>query len=194
MAEDAKVQIVSNDLIRRLLNNCEELGEGARLKVVDDYTQKLTNSGYRGEQLRRIIANGIKGYEGRRRRCIREGRKLHRSSVDSQGARITKKLLSKTNWFKKRRKGDRDPKEKQQGGREGAHKIAKGREQSVKSVLFVEQSPGGELAKRMREALRSMEPTMGFRIKVVERCGQALGSKFPLTNLLGGTNVGGRHV
>ena len=190
MAEDAKVQIVSNDLIRRLLNNSEELGEGARVKVVDDYAQKLTNSGYRGEQLRRIIANGIKGYEGRRRRCIREGRRLHRSSVDSQGARIRKKLLAKTNWFKKKRKGDRDSKDQQQGGRGGAHSRAKDREQAVKSILFVEQSPGGELAKRMRETLRSMEPTMGFRIKVVERCGQALGSKFPLTNLWEGNTCG----
>ena len=116
---------------------------------------------------------GIKGYEGRRRKCIREGRKLHRSSVDSQGARIRKKLLAKTNWFKKKRRCDKDNQDQQLGGRGGAHSRPKEREQCGKSILFVEQSPGGELAKRMRETLRSMEPTMGFRIKVVERCGEA---------------------
>ena len=69
MGEDAKVQVVSNDLVRRLLNNSEELGAGSKVEIVDNYSQKLSNGGYRGEQLRRIILNGIKGYEGKVRRC-----------------------------------------------------------------------------------------------------------------------------
>ena len=31
---------------------------------------------------------------------------------------------------------------------------------------------------------------MGFKIKVVERCGQSLGSKFPISNLWGGAKCG----
>ena len=194
MAEDAKVQIVSNDLVRRLLNTSEELGEEYRLRVVNDYTQKLANSGYKREQLKRIIANGIKGYEARKRRSIVEGRKLHRTSVDSQGARTRRKLLARTTWFKKRRNRSSD--EQHQGGRaiqggfrKGAVRKEEG-EPKVKSILFVEQSPEGELAKRMREVLKSMEPTLGFKIKVVERGGQPLGSKFPLTNLWDGATCG----
>ena len=64
------------------------------------------------------------------------------------------------------------------------------RELEVKSVLFVEQSPGGELAKRMRDVLRNMEPTMGFRVKVAERTGRSLGSQFPLTKLWEGAQCG----
>ena len=124
MAEDAKIQIVSNDLIRRLLNSSEELGRGAKVKVVDEYAQKLANSGYGREQIKRILCNGIKGYEGKLRRCREEGRKLHRSSVDSQGARVRKKLLARSNWFKKRKRKEdqttstRDVEDKEQATRE----------------------------------------------------------------------------
>ena len=186
MGEDAKIQILSNDLIRRLMNNSEQLGQGAKIKIVDDYSQKLLNSGFRGEQLRKIISNGIKGYEGKVRRCQEQGRMLHRTSTDSQGARIRKKLLSKTNWFKKRRRKEDDgasgSKEHEVQGtfRNGSRKL---KELELKSVLFVEQSPKGELASRLREALRRMEQTLGFRVKVVERTGRSLGSRFPLSSL-----------
>ena len=106
MGEDSKVQVVSNDPVRRLLNNSEELGGATKVKIVDEYTQKLVNSGYRGKQLRKIISNGIKGYEGKRRRAIRDGRNLHRTSVNSQGARISQKLQAKMAWLKKTRRGE----------------------------------------------------------------------------------------
>ena len=61
MAKDAKIQIVSNDLITRLLNSSEELGEGAKVKIVNDYTQKLANSVYNREQIRRVLCKWYKG-------------------------------------------------------------------------------------------------------------------------------------
>ena len=60
----------------------------------------------------------------------------------------------------------------------------------VRTILFVDQSPNGELARRMREKLRSLEETLGFRVKVVERVGQQLGSKFSLTTVWEGTKCG----
>ena len=56
--------------------------------------------------MQRIITNGIKGYENKRRRCLKDGRKLHRTAADSQGARSRKKLLAKSNWFRQRKKND----------------------------------------------------------------------------------------
>ena len=47
------------------------------------------------------MTNKIRGYENKRRRCLREGKKLHRTSADSQAARIGKKLIAKSSWFKK---------------------------------------------------------------------------------------------
>ena len=53
----------------------------------------------------------------------------------------------------------------------------------VRSVLFVEHTPGGMLAGRLREVLSGLEHILGFKIKVVERGGASLKSKFPLNTL-----------
>ena len=64
------------------------------VKVVDDYSQKLFNSGYGTAQVRRIILNGIKGYEKRLQESRSEGgRPLHRTAGESSGLRARKKLL-----------------------------------------------------------------------------------------------------
>ena len=57
------------------------------------------------------------------------------------------------------------------------------RELCVKTVLFLEQTPEGGLSRMMREMLRSMEPALGLKVKVVERTGQSLGSKCPQSGL-----------
>ena len=59
MEENIKIKIVANDLVRRLGNSLEELGEEEYTRVVDQYAQKLLNSGYSMEQTRNIIVSGI---------------------------------------------------------------------------------------------------------------------------------------
>ena len=54
----------------------------------------------------------------------------------------------------------------------------------------MENTPGGELARRLRELLNKNESILGFRIKVVERAGTPLARQFPLTNLFGGIPCG----
>ena len=50
MEQNTKIQIVSNDLVRRMCNTMEELGEQERHVVIDGYAQKLLNSGYSKEK------------------------------------------------------------------------------------------------------------------------------------------------
>ena len=76
MGENIKSQILSQDLIRRLLNTSEDLSNEYREHVVDEYGKKILNSGYTREQAIRILVNGIKGYENKRRRRIKEGEGL----------------------------------------------------------------------------------------------------------------------
>ena len=92
MNENSKIQVVANDLVRRLLNNCEDLGPEEYAKVVDQYAQKLLNSGYDHNQARRILITGIKGFEGKVRRYEEEKRRLRRTAKQSQGARIKKTI------------------------------------------------------------------------------------------------------
>ena len=61
MDDNSKMNILANDMRRRLLNTDEGLEEAVRGAVVDQYAVKLMRSGYGKEQTRKIIKNWIKG-------------------------------------------------------------------------------------------------------------------------------------
>ena len=103
MGEKAKVQTLTLEMIRRLLNSSEDLPRELLWEITDTYAKKLHNSGYNVEQVRKIILAGIKGYGAKRSRCKEEGRKLRRTAQESQGARQKNKLVGKATWFKKKR-------------------------------------------------------------------------------------------
>ena len=62
MGENAKHQILSQEMVRRLLNTSQGAQEGVLEEITDKYAEKLHNSGYRLEQIRKIILAGVKGY------------------------------------------------------------------------------------------------------------------------------------
>ena len=208
MDENTKMKILANDLTRRLLNTSESLGMDAKISVVDQYSQKLMNSGFRVEQIRRIVINGIKAYEKRVQESRSEGgRRLHRTAGESSAGRIRKKLLGKSEWFKKRKQkglgraattlgsaktsstSEAVPFKEQRGGkRAGSSRSSHSRGEEIKTnlktrtVLFIEQTKDGKLAKLVREVLRRLEPMMGFKVKVAERAGNCLKNTLPCTN------------
>ena len=159
--------------------------------IIDKFGQKLMNSGYSREQVKKITIAGIKGWGRRVKRCKEEGRKVWRSSRDSLESRMKTKLIGKSSWFKKR-KSTREQHSKLGGkmrSNPGAKKKPE-RTSTPRTVIFVEQTPGGELALKMREMFTRVEPMIGFSVKVVERTGRSLASMFPLTNLWEGTQCG----
>ena len=90
MNENTKIQVVSNDLVRRLLNSSEELGSKEKARIVDQYGQKLLDSGYSREQTIRILVAGIKGFEGKVERCRKEGRRLLTVVARAEGGALQK--------------------------------------------------------------------------------------------------------
>ena len=46
------------------------------------------------------------------------------------------------------------------------------------TVLFIEQTPMGELGRRLRELMSRLAPILGFSVKIVERTGSSLKSHF----------------
>ena len=164
-----------------MLNTKDDLGATYKGAVVDKYAEKVLLSRYSREQTVRIVKNGIKGYEGKRKRRLAEGRPLRNTAALSIGSRNKKKLLAKSNWFKKRsNKGSNDKYQSNGKAKKSSHQQ---RELETKTVLFVEYTEGGELASRLRELMKRLAPALGFNIKVVERAGAALKQKFPVTNL-----------
>ena len=100
--------------------------------------------------------------------------------------RVRKKLLAKTNRYRKG--GKEDQKRKSTKGH--IRKESQVKQLEHKTVIFVEQTPRGELAKRLRELMSRISPILGFGIKVVERSGCSLKSQFPQSSLWEGNHCG----
>ena len=97
MEENIKVQILANDVVRRLSNTQEELGSRQGARTITEYGKKLLNSGYQLDQVRSILVKGIKGYKSKKLRCKKEGRNFRSTGKESNLKRSKKKLLSKAN-------------------------------------------------------------------------------------------------
>ena len=192
MEENSKMKILSNDLVRRFLNSSEDLGGDEKCRIVDGYAKKLLSSGYSREKTKEIILRGIKGYEGKLQRCKRENIPLRRTAKESNFERTKKKLTAKSSWFRvKRKRDDEYTVENSKKKRDARRMENKGTIVFPhKSVLFVEQTKGGELASNLRNLLTRLAPTLGFGIKVVERAGASLRSKFSQGALWDGAKCG----
>ena len=170
MGENNKQQILSQDLIRRLLNASELLEKEYREEVVDRYAMKIQNSGFTKEQTLKIIINGIKGYEGKRKRRAALGLPLRSTAARSRSTRYKKKLLSNANWFMKKKSKD-TPASSRDGEsfrKERRKEQVKEEQLRVRSVMFVENSECGELRSRIKEVIKNLETletTLGFTIR-----------------------------
>ena len=114
LLENVKIASLTQNLIRRMKNSSELLENEERVQIVDTYVNQLRASGYSGDQRKRIIEAGLKGYETLVRKCFEGKAKMHRSAREGEVARRTKKLLGKSRWFKKKkRREDRKRSKKQ---------------------------------------------------------------------------------
>ena len=192
MAENPKIQSLSNDLVRRLLNTKKELPDKYRAEVVDRYGIKLLTSGYGYEQTRKILMNGAKGYLNKVKRRTQYGGKLHRTAEESSSGRWKKKLLGKSTWFKDKKtdkkEGELDTNRKT--GARSKEQLGAVSNLKTRAVLFVEQTPQGELARRIREQMTNLAPTLGFKVRIVERTGRNILTNFPQTRTWGAIQCG----
>ena len=188
MEENSKMQILSNDMVRRLANTDPRQDKVEHCRVVDMFTQKLLTSGYSQEQARKIILSGIRGWERKKIRAKNEGRGVYRTSRQSAAGRTRKKVLGKTTWFRKRKTDNKEEigEVKKTGRKRTKKEIQKTQEERslrTRTVLFVENTKEGGLARKLREVVEKIQYILGYRIKVVERSGTPLKLLFPLGGL-----------
>ena len=100
MGENSKYQTLSQEMVRRLMNTSSGLPCEEYWQITDNYADKLKNSGYNLEQIRRIIMAGAKGFGAKKLRCEASNVPLRRTAEESQGARLKNKLIGKSTWFK----------------------------------------------------------------------------------------------
>ena len=190
MKENTMVKCLGNDVIRRFLNTEENLLKAEAKALIDGYSVKLLTSGFSVGQTTRIVMSGIRGFESRLRRCVKEGRPLYRTSAQSAGSRRKKKLLGKSDWFKKRRKKSTTEEESGMSGRQESRKVMrKSGELPTTTVMFVGFTPNGGLAKALREEMGKIEGMLGFRMRIVEKCGIPLKLSFSPSKLWEGVRM-----
>ena len=199
--QNCLMKSLSNEVMRRLANISEHLDRVERVKVLDEFSQKLVNSDHSMEVVRRTRVNGIKGHLGKVKRCKAEGKPFHRCAAGSAKSRKSKKLMQKQSWFKSKSKENESSTEDKVAGSRSEHENFKmdgksGRvvkktkklpyqtRRQPSTVLFVEYSKGGSLQKTIREVIERLSGMMGFTMRVTERGG------IPLSTLLSNKNVG----
>jgi hypothetical protein len=158
------------------------------------YAQKLINSGYSITQTKKIILNGIKGYEKKLLESRKPGgRSLHRQAGESYNTRVRRKLCGKTEWYRDEISLDKGLATESNANPELEYtppsidtqhkkKIKNDRSIKTRSVLFVEQTRGGKLMKLLKETQSRLTGMLGFKLKIEERGGTKLSMLLPNTN------------
>ena len=140
-----KETILVNEAVRRLRNTTPQLGSETQNFHLNVFMVKLKNSGYSANFRAKIIRKA-KAIYSKQLENDREGTKpLYRSRKQILEDRIKKKH-SKKSWWKTGK-------------------------QNFNTVLFVPPTPGGILAKKMRERQAQLSKNSKLKIKVVEQGG-----------------------
>ena len=100
MEQNMKMGILSNEVIRRLFNSSENLDSQVVWETLDKYAIKLLTSGHSLAVTRRVILNGIRGFETKIKRLEQRGIPRYRTADESGKNRSRKKIMGKSTWFK----------------------------------------------------------------------------------------------
>ena len=139
--ENQKVQILTQEVVRRLANTKEDLPREEYQTILNKFCQKMYNSGYKEDQIRRVVIAEIRGWGGKITRCRVQGMRLRRPARESQESRMMTKLLGKSSWFRKG--GGSKKKDWYKGGKQSSKKrtsrqnTKEAPQSTPRTVLFV---------------------------------------------------------
>ena len=178
MSYKQKMEIMSNEATRRLTNiDHERLGTEEQVRILEQFTQELKNSGYTIEQAREIIISGFRGWS--RRLARRRATGLYRSAKDSLEEREKAKLIERDSWFLHRKRGeDEEDIKEQRRIATGRRRLPKNRKSSdnkkkdtgmpsqIKAVMFVPYTIESKLAKDLRASENLLCQCTGAKLKI----------------------------
>ena len=176
MSNQQRVQIMANELTRRLWNvdkNSNPQSEYNR--VCNQLTQELRSSEYNHFTARQIIVSGIRGWKKRMEVREKNGQDMYRPAHKTAKARERKKLLERETWYKEKEQESNEGEDKNSPRSNKRKSSMRGQEKRqehpIKAVMIVPFTPGGELAKKLRENEEKLSNLTKNRIKIVERAG-----------------------
>ena len=155
MPDKVKRTTLSQEVIRVLRNCHPDLPWERKLVHLNTLTERMRDSGYPERMREEIIQSGLKGYEKLVEVESSGGRPVNRPRKSDQTERRKEKAKRKDTWYK-------------QGG--------------YSSVLFVPCTPGGVLAKQMKEVEARSRNDRNWKVKIMEMGGQTLRSQTSKSN------------
>ena len=194
MAFQQKIQILTNELNRRLSNILIDEIPKSKINVkIEQYIQELKSSGYSHSQTKEIIVSGIRGWKNRIRKRKRENKQFYRPAESTLEERMEKEIIAKENWYKQKDDDDEDddqespkkyvrnndrlraiPSPSRRLPRRSSRMMAKFNKDKVTSVMFVPHTVNSSLAKTLQEKEIKLNEITGDKIKIVERSGNKL--------------------
>ena len=131
---------------------------------------KLRDSGYSRQQRWEILKSGTRKFTRMVEQEKGGVRRVNRPRWEGGRNRYVKKLLSKRNWYKRRRESKEGTKGEGRGETEVERKSNMGEETEPESIMFIPSTPNGELMKRLKEADATFRKGSSIRqIKLIER-------------------------
>ena len=163
MPEKVKRTTLTQETIRILRNCHPDLPWTKKVRHLNELTERMRDSGYNERLRKEVIESGLMGYQKMVDVERNGGRPVNRLRSINQIQRKKDKMNKKTKWYKN-------------GG--------------YATVLFIPCTPGGTLAKRMREIEERGRSDRGWRVKIVEVGGQTLKAQLCKSNPWSGNPCG----
>ena len=101
LPERMKTTVLAQEVIRRERNTARSVGNETRIRIRNKLMMKLRLSGYSMRQRVNIFLSGLRGYRKMTDREDQGIRKINRSREEGARGRRIRKVLGKTEWFKK---------------------------------------------------------------------------------------------
>ena len=172
LPEQLKKSVLTAEIARRLQSIDRYSETKDQVEEINRFELKITRSGYCREERKRVIEDAVIGHHRKIQRCTEMNLPTHRDGSKGVMDRRMKKLGAKTAWYKKKKRTEESNKQ-QRGGNKKNIKEAQDMLEPA-SIFFVNRTPGGELASRLRSAEEKMEGIFTRRIKIVQKPGAKL--------------------
>ena len=183
LGESVKVASLTEEVVRRLKHTSLNLPNSSRMEALEALSQKMSNSGHMQSFMKRIMMKGIVKFErklalSKLNKDDKSYKPLHNPSGTSV-SRFRKKMMSKQNWFREKEMDDEIGcgEKVSKGWKISDETVPKGcsiknfKKTEQTTVMFVPNTKGSILLKRLQAREDEMANITGFRIKFQEAGG-----------------------
>ena len=132
------------------------------------------------------MVSGLKGYERIREQAAKTGGYINRPARVGKEGRRLKKLLGKSNWFKKVKKQQEENVSGKKRKPRNDHSLPSPPPPRVTSVIFVPKTKGSELQRRLQRAEERLSALGSGRVKYAEQTGVTVRQLLHRNNPWGG--------